>query len=247
MKSLILNAKSEFLKLIIKKKYIVLTAIGVLISLVFLGSNMLIAKISDGELVLKSNLIMTMLRFVTDILVPLIVFMGVTDLFAGEVQDNTIKASLMRPVTRLKVMMSKCLAVFVTACFAMIAMFLSCFVIQLISGSGLKNIPFTLAAYLIDMIPVMAVVAMAVFINMLTKSPTLAMLLCIVVYILFKYLNIYVSPLGQMIFTSFSQWHRMWLGRTLPFGAMMSKIGILFGSGLILFAASYIIFEKQDF
>lgn len=247
MKSLISASKSEFAKLIIRKKYIILTAIGVLISFIFLGSNALVTKITSGEVVLKSNLIMTMLRFVTDILVPLIVFMAVTDLFASEVQEGTMKASLMRPLSRMKVMASKCLAVFILSCFVMIAMFLSCFIIQLISGSGIGSAPSTLAAYLIDTIPVLALISLAVLINMVSKSPTLAMLLCIVVYVLFKYMNFYVSPFGQMFFTSYSQWHRLWLGSTLPFGAIMSKIGILFGSVLILSAASYIIFEKQDY
>lgn len=247
MNALISATKSEFAKLIIRKKYIVLTVIGILISFIFLGSNALIAKFTSGEIVIKSNLIMTMLRLVTDILVPLIVFMAVTDLFAGETQEGTMKASLMRPLSRMKVMASKCLAVFILSCFVMTAMFLSCFVIQLISGSGIENAPFTFAAYIIDMVPVLALIALAMLINMVSKNPTLAMLLCIVVYALFKYMNFYVSPFGQMLFTSYSQWHRLWLGSTLPFGAMLSKVGILFGSVLILSAASYIIFEKQDY
>ncbi|MCC8170169.1 MAG: ABC transporter permease [Oscillospiraceae bacterium] len=247
MKTLVLNTKNELSKLLRKKKYIVIGIIGALVCILRLGGNVMIAKVSDGEVVIKSNLITEMLGFVVDILVPLIVFMAVTDLFASEVQEDTFKESLMRPLTRFKVMTSKSLAVFLLCCMTILAMFVICLAVQMVSGNSLAYVPQTLAAYVVDMVPVLALVAMAVFINMLSKSPTLAMLLCIAVYIFFKYLNYYVSPAGQMIFTAYSQWHKIWIGSLLPLGALLSKVGILFGSVLILYTLSYIIFDGKDY
>mgnify|MGYP000358695056 FL=1 len=51
--------------------------------------------------------------------------MAVTDLFASEVQEDSMKASLLRPLTRFKVMTSKSLAVFVLGCMVTLAMFVS--------------------------------------------------------------------------------------------------------------------------
>lgn len=247
MRVFLLNTKSELSKLLNKKKYLVITILSALIGLLRLGGSMLIAKVSQGELVIKGNLTASMLSFVTDILVPLVVFMAVTDLFSSEMQEDTFKASLMRPLTRFKVMLSKCAGVWILSCAVMLVMFVVCFIMQLASGNGLGGTWHMLLAYLIDMIPVIALIGMALLINMISKSPTLAMLLCIVVYIFFKYLNLYVSPYGQMIFTAYSQWHKIWLGSTLPIGALTSKLGILFGSVLILYTTSYIILDKKDF
>lgn len=247
MSSLWKSTKSEFSKLLIKKKYIVLTIISALICFIMLGSNILIAKLSDGEVVIKTNLIMSMLRYITDILVPIVVFMAVTDLFSAEVQEDTMKAALMRPLTRFKVMTSKSLAAFFLACAVMLAMFVICFVMQCVSGNGIGEAPMALAAYVIDMIPIMSLVAMAVLINTAAKGPTLSMLLCIVVYIFFKYLNIYVSPVGQMVFTAYSQWHKIWIGTLLPVASLLAKTGILLGSVLILYTLSYIIFDRKDY
>lgn len=247
MRALLLNTKNEFAKLLTRKKYIVITILGALICILRLGGSALIAKLSDGAVVIKSNLTMEMVGFVMDILVPLIIFMAVCDLFSGEAQDDTFKASLMRPLTRFKVMMSKSLAAFFLGCASVLVMLVICLIIQIISGISPSSISQTLAAYFIDMIPILSVVSMAVLINMLSKSPTLAMLLCIVVYIFFKYLNFYVSPLGQMIFTAYSQWHKIWIGSSLPLTALLSKIGILFGSVLILYTSSYIIFDRKDY
>jgi ABC-2 type transport system permease protein len=246
MKALITNTKCELTKLLLKKKYIAITAIGAIICVLRLGGSVLVAKLSGGELVIKSNLIMEMIGFVTQILVPLVVFMAVTDLFASEIQEDTMKAVLMRPITRFKVMTSKALAVLVLSCLVMLAIFAVCFVIQLLSGNSLANAPITLAAYLIDMLPIIALISMAIFINVISKSSTSAMFLCIVAYVAFVYMNMYVSPLGQMFFTAYLQWHKLWLGNIIPIKAMMTNVGILFGSVLIFYVASYIIFDKKD-
>ena len=245
MKALILNTGSELKKLLMKKKYLVLTVLGAIICILRIGGNVLVSKITGGEVVIKSTL--KMVGFVFDILVPLIIFMAVTDLFASEVQEDSMKASLLRPLTRFKVMTSKSLAVFVLGCMVTLAMFVISLVVQIVSGNSLRSVPITFAAYLIDMIPLIAIVSMALLINMISKSPTLAMLLCIVVYVFFKYLNYYITPVGQMVFTAYSQWHKIWIGNVLPFTALISKIGILFGSILILYTLSYIIFDSKDY
>ena len=95
MKALILNTGSELKKLLMKKKYLVLTVLGAIICILRIGGNVLVSKITGGEVVIKSNLIMEMVGFVFDILVPLIIFMAVTDLFASEVQEDSMKASLL--------------------------------------------------------------------------------------------------------------------------------------------------------
>ena len=72
MKALILNTGSELKKLLMKKKYLVLTVLGAIICILRIGGNVLVSKITGGEVVIKSNLIMEMVGFVFDILVPLV-------------------------------------------------------------------------------------------------------------------------------------------------------------------------------
>ena len=68
MKALILNIGSELKKLLMKKKYLVLTVLGAIICILRIGGNVLVSKITGGEVVIKSNLIMEMVGFVFDIL-----------------------------------------------------------------------------------------------------------------------------------------------------------------------------------
>ena len=64
MKALILNTGSELKKLLMKKKYLVLTVLGAIICILRIGGNVLVSKITGGEVVIKSNLIMEMVGFV---------------------------------------------------------------------------------------------------------------------------------------------------------------------------------------
>lgn len=56
-----------------------------------------------------------------------------------------MKASLLRPLTRFKVMTSKSLAVFVLGCMVTIAMFVISLIVQIVSGNSLRSVPITFA------------------------------------------------------------------------------------------------------
>ncbi len=247
MSGLILGMKNEFYKILSRKKYIVLFAIGALICIGRLGGGMLISKISSGIVDIQTNMPLGMMRLMTDILAPLIIFMAVTDLFASEIQEDTLKTAIMAPITRAKVLVSKAAAVFLLCAAYYIGYYLVCLILQIISGNVNASVmTAAFGAYMLDLIPLIAVIGFAVLINMISKSPSLAMLLCIAVYVIFKYMEYYVSPMGQMLFTSYSQWHKLWMGSLLPFRSMAAKVGILSGSVLILYTISYIIFDRKD-
>ena len=246
MNTLVLNTKNEFYKLMSKKKYFIVLIIAVIICVGRFGGGMLIAKLSGGKMVIKTNMLLEMLPMCTDIFAPLAIFMAVTDLFASEIQEDTMKSSLLKPVSRFKALTSKALAAFWMSVIYFTVLFAACMVLQIVSKSPF-GIFHSLAAYAIDLIPLFALIFMAVLINLISKSSSLAMLLCIAVYALFKYMNYFVSGIGALVFTAYSQWHKLWLGVQLPFRTAAPKVGILFGSILILYVLSYIIFDKKDF
>lgn len=245
MSSFALSFKNEFYKLRHKKKFIIFLILGVLYCLVRMGGDMLISKVSGGTVTINTNLILSMLQFTVSLLVPIVVFMAATDLFATEFQEDTIKGSLTQPVTRFSLMFSKAAAIFALGAVYFFAMFLASFIIQIVSGAGLNKIPEILLAYILDLIPLICVIGLAVLINVLIKSPTLVMLALLVLYAVMMYLN-YFSTAGQAIFTSYLQWHKLLIGTVIPFRSLILKIGILFGSALTLYSLAYIIFDNRD-
>lgn len=248
--SFIAGYKVELAKLLAKKKYLVFFIISVLICAATLSSQIVIALISHEELSFRiNNFPIMMLPFFAEILIPLIMFMAVSDLFGSEFADNTIKAMLLRPINRFKLMTAKLLACFSVAGILMLGVFFSATIIDLIvngAGGFVKYFIFNLGSYIIDLLPMILLAIMAALINLVSKGTTLAMFLCILIYAVMKYCSYFIGITDGMLFTSYLQWHKLWIGNTIPFHALISKICLLIGYGTIMFSITYYIFDKKD-
>lgn len=242
------NIKSEFFKLISKKKYIVLLVLSAAVCFLRFGGSVLVERVSGGVINIKSNMMLELLPLLAEIIVPLVLFMSVTDLFASEIQDDSLKAILIRPISRFKVMTSKIFAAFLMGILYFGVIFIVCAFIQILSGNSFLPVLLPSAlAYLIDLIPLFGIVLMGTLINMLVSSPTLAMLLSIGIYALMKYANIFIAPFGQTLFTAYLGWHKLWIGTILPIHALISNILVVFATMLIFYALSYILFDRKEF
>lgn len=246
MNTYLINVEKEFYKLKSRKKYFVFLIIAAVVVAVRALGTVLIAKLTDGSVTLNGNIALEMLRFLAEILVPIIIFMAAADLFSTQMREDTLKADLIRPVTRLKLLLAKVTAIMLMSALYFGVFFIVCVITQLITGSSFRFVPYSLLAYLLDLIPLINIALMAVLINLIAASPSMAMVLCLAVYVVMKYFSYYVSGVGQMLFTSYALWHNLWIGSIMPFSAMIGKLGILFGSMLILFSVSYIIFDRKD-
>lgn len=237
--------RGEIAKLAARKKYIVFLIIEVLICAIVLLVQMAIEHASGFGL-RGLNLRMMLLGFFISIYIPLMLFMSACDLFSSEVAENSMRASLMRPASRFKVFVAKTLATYLLGVCYLFALFIVAVIFELVGGSSLRGFFSSFGAYLLDAVPLLVMALMAVFINQLTRSSTLVMLVCVVVVVGSYVINLFFPQIGAVLFTSYGQWHNLWIGTTLPFGAMIMKIGMLVGYGMLFFCGGYYIFERKD-
>ena len=226
----------EFKKLAVRKKYIVLSVIAAVICV----ATMLALGLAN-RLVGTSDISM----FVS-VFVPLVAMMAVCDLFSTEYHSLSIKAQLMRPVTRFAVYIAKILAPLVLSAIVLAAMFIVAAICSAFGG-GADGLLYVFGAYMIDLIPIFILILMAAFINQLTKSPTSAMFLCIVIYVAAKASGFFSAAGSNLLFTSYTEWHRLWLGATLPLGALVAKSALMLGYGITFFSGGYLLFLKKEF
>ncbi len=250
MRKYIASFQNEVQKLFSKKKYIVFLILEAVICAISILSNKLVSNLITQNSGMQfdlsfGNTAISMMGLFVNWMVPLIMMMAVCDLFSTEFWDETIKASLMRPVSRFKIYTAKISAVlflgimnFAVICFAASAM-------ELLVHGSVSSIGYTLSAYLLDLIPLLVVILMAVLLNHLCKSTTMAMFLSILLFIGFNVLGIFWSNASGLLFTGYMQWHKIWLGTTLPFSALFPKIALLFGYGMVFFSGGYYLFLKR--
>ena len=125
-------------------------------------------------------------------------------------------------------------------------MFVVNLIIQIIAGNGFSGIGTAFLSYLIDIVPLVGIVFLGITVNLLIGAPAGAAVCSLVIYAAMKYLGLYTAAANTLLFTAAAKLHQMLLGHTLPFSALMYRMGILFGSILILYSVSYIIFDKKN-
>lgn len=247
MKNYMAGVVNESLKLIHRKKYLVFLIIGIALSLFNVLGKTLVSKVSSGTLNLSgSSASMAMITLFVDFLIPLVVMMAVCDLFATEFQELTIKASLLRPVSRFKLYSAKITAVTLLALVYLVVLFVSSTLLDVLITGRTGNLLYSFGAYLLDIVPLFVVILMATFLNQLGKGSTLAMFLCIIVYMLLYIAGIFIPNLSGLLFTGYMKWHSLWLGHMLPLGAIAAKTALLAGYGLIFFSGGYYLFLRRE-
>ncbi|MBN7773425.1 ABC transporter permease subunit [Clostridium aminobutyricum] len=249
MKLFIANMQNELKKLSTRKKFLVFLIIEVVICIICGVINMAIGKASGGVVsssLILANMPMAMLSFFIQIYIPLIIFMAACDLFSGEVHDGTIRATFMRPVSRGKQYFSKIAAIMILAAIYIVTLFIFTTIIKGVAAHSTEGLIDSFLSYTLDIIPLIVLVLFAAMMNQFSRSPSLSIIICIIIYIALYIIGIIVPLLSGLLFTGYLQWHNLWIGATLPFKFMISKMGILVGYGMIFGCVGYYLFERRE-
>ena len=249
MQPFVANLKNELFKLSRRKKYIVFLILGALVcvgsALRVLAADLILDESLPREL-LVGGLTGENLLFLLLLFLPLMALMGCCDLFAGEQADHTLRFSLMRPVGKGKLFFSKAAAVFLLCLFDLVALLAVSAAAQLIMGGGSKGVARSVASGLLDLVPLAVLILFFCLINQLVKGSGLAVLVCLAVYVALVVVGTYVPAAGGLLFTGYLRWHNLWVGVTLPFKAMLTRIGILAGYGLVFGSCGYLLFDRKE-
>lgn len=186
-------------------------------------------------------------------LIPLFTAFLCIDMFGGELLDGTIKFTLTRPATRLKVYLSKMLAVgtFILANLLFI-MVLSFVLSVFVKGVGtdfvqvaMSFVPILLA-HIASFFPLFVFALLVMVISNIVRGTTGAFLLTVLVYLVFLGLQIGFSGYQSFFFTSLFDWYNLFLGSYINYHKIFRVLLIFIGFGTMLFGAGYYLFEKKQ-
>lgn len=241
-----MSIKKELYKLAHKKKYIVMLILALLALVIRYGLSYALTRLTRGQVTIHTNLPLEILPLLTDLYIPIIMFVAVTDLIADEIREDTLKADFLRPMTRERLLFSKVIAVMLLSMAYMLVIYFAAALVQVITGGGYRHMGMTFGAYLIDIVPLVNIILLAVIVNLFTEKPALSMLLCLAVYAVLKYFSIYGGTASSVLFTSYLRWHSLVMGASIPVGALLGKFGIIFGTMLLFGSASAVLIERKS-
>ncbi|OOM75234.1 ABC transporter permease [Clostridium sp. BL-8] len=237
--------KNEITKLFNLKKYKVLL---ILIGILSFFSNIL-GAITQGSIIMSFiNSPFIILTILTQFILPLIIAMAAADLFTAEQENGSIKAIIMRPISRIEIFMSK---VFGIILYIILSLFI-CLIISLISSiafNGIEsvNIIETLIAYVVSIIPMIPIVFFAVAISQMCKNSSSTVMMFVLGYIIIIAASIIIPRINPMVFTSYTGWYKLFIGAAMPAGKILNVLTLLTAYTLILFAISCWAFEKREY
>jgi len=236
---------NENTKLFKRSKYkILLICIGILS--IVLG---VISNYSGGLInVSLSNLPLNILSILTTVLIPLVIFMAVADLFASEQENGTIKAVITRPISRNEILISKMIAILIYVISILIVAFIIGLFMGILFGrTQVINIPEIFIAYVVSIVPIIPTIFLSILISQLSRSSSSSVMLSVLVYIIIILLGIIFPSISSMIFTSYTNWYKLFIGAQMPIKSILVIIGLLIGYSLIFFSGAYALFEKKEY
>ncbi|MCB2288577.1 ABC transporter permease [Clostridium sp. CS001] len=247
MNNLTANIINEVQKLFLKKKItvlLILTAIICFLSAFFIST--IQAKIVFIAID-SINFPLMALTIFTNIVLPLFIFMAVAELFSGELGDKSLKLILIRPISRLKVFISKNVAIAIYININLLVVFIVSMVSSIVlNGNSSFSVPHIIFAYIIDILPAVVLALFASFIAQFFKSSSGAIITCILSFIGIKALALFINGLNNMVFTSYLNWYSIWSIGQFNFARTINILFMILAYGSIFFTVGYYFFDKKE-
>ncbi len=240
------NVVNEIQKLFLKKKTVVFLIIMAIVSylpaLFFSAIKAKLMFIAFDSLSYPQMI----LGIMTNIFLPLFIFMVTAEIFSGEAADRTMKLVLSRPISRFKVFLSKNIAIGIYVVINLIVILIVSVISSVFLKLNMNNIGEVILSYAVDIIPALILVLFTAFIAQFFKSSSGALISSILIFIGIKVLALFISGFNNISFTS----HLNWYSELLSSGKILSSVNLfvmLLAYGIIFFTSGFYLFDKKDF
>lgn len=240
---------NESVKLLKKKKMIAAAILSILAVII---GQVAVTTIKHGlglRVVGSFEFPIVVLSFITYSLLPLFAIFVAIDMFNGESSSNTMKITLLRPVSRFGVFSAKVLnlALFIIGnlMFVMLLSLLVGFIFNPTSASFIGIVKVILS-YGLTFFPVFVFALIVVLLSNVIQGGLAVFFLSILVFIGFNFLGIVFSSYSSFFITSMLDWYTLWISESMNVLKIFRQILIMSGCGIMLFTMGYYLFDSKD-
>ncbi|MBD0382826.1 ABC transporter permease [Paenibacillus sedimenti] len=240
---------NEAVKLMKKKK---LLAAAILSTLAVMIGQLAVTTIKHGlglRVVGSVEFPIVVLQFFSYTILPLFATFVAIDMFNGETSSNTMKITLLRPVSRFGVFSAKVLnlALFIAGIllFVMIISMLAGFIFNP-STASFEGVFKVIASYALTFFPVLVFALIVILLANVIQGGLAVFFLSILVFIAFNFLGIAFSAYSSFFVTSMFDWYFLWISESINVFKILRQVLILAGCGMMLFTTGFYLFDRKD-
>jgi ABC-2 type transport system permease protein len=240
---------NESVKLLKKKKIIAAAILSILAVLI---GQIAVTAIKHGlglRVVGSTEFPIVVLSIFTYTILPLFATFVAIDMFNGEFSSNTMKITLLRPVSRFGVFSAKVLNIglfiFANLMFVMVLSLLAGFIFNPASAS-LLGIVKVFLSYASTFLPVFVFALLVVLLSNVLQGGLAVFFLSVIIFIGFTFMGIMFSSYSSFFITSMFGWYSLWISETINVFKILRQVLIMSGCGIMLFTAGYYLFDSKD-
>ncbi|OPZ93946.1 MAG: ABC-2 family transporter protein [Firmicutes bacterium ADurb.Bin419] len=248
MNTILTGTKNEVFKIISKRKFIFLFSISILITIAASVINLLADRNLGAPLLNNAHLPITVLDFMSSLILPLFVLMLTSDLFSGEYSDNSIVMTLVRPITRNKLYISKILAIGISILGLLLGTFIISLAASLLGGNlsdCMDKLPSNFISYVSSVMPMLLIAIITAFAAQFTKNGSLTVVIMIMASVLMSAASLFIPELATFAPTTYLSWHRNFYSE-LNLQVITNEFLYMLAYGIIFMFAGTYLFAKKD-
>lgn len=237
---------NEIYKLSKRKKLVVsciLSIVAVLVAalVVSFANNFMGIRITgESEF---SILVLSVLNYT---LIPLFTIFVCIDMVGGEFSNQTMKMVLTRPVSRVKVYLSKALAAATFILVNLLFIMVTSLIISLFINGSLAGVGRIFVAYIASFFPLFVFALFTMIISTIFRGTGSAFFLSILCFLICNVLGLFFNQLQSFLFTTAFDWYTLFLGSYINFQKIFRMFMILVGLGLMFFGIGYYLFDRKN-
>ncbi|SMQ86853.1 ABC-2 type transport system permease protein [Bacillus sp. OV166] len=242
------NLRNELIKLIRKRSTIVLLGLTALIPLltgplVQMLQNRFGFTAFDGE-----SFPLAILSLALTFYLPLLLALGISDMFAGEQEQKNLSFLLVRPISRFTIFGSKILC---TGIYLFVLLMIIC-ITSLITGAiwlenfTIQGLMLGIAAFILSWFPLMAIGVLFVFLNQWFGSSSKALTFSILLYLVMVVLTYLFPTVAQWLPAYDNNWYQRWMNSGFNLVSMGRSIYLLSWCAMF-FTLGFYKFNQKEF
>ncbi|CAA7600250.1 ABC-2 family transporter protein [Acididesulfobacillus acetoxydans] len=189
------------------------------------------------------------LSLVVNTILPLFAALVAIDSFSGESAQNTLRITLTRPVSRLKIFSAKIGAI---TLFLLAALFLL-LIFSLLAGLLFNANSLTwpdffriVLSFLVSLLPLVILALGIVLLTNLVRSGITVFFLAILAFLLLKVLGLVFSTYADLLPTASLDWYNLWLAGVFPWTTIVRQFLLMLGYGVMFFVAGFYLFDQKE-
>jgi hypothetical protein len=182
-------------------------------------------------------------------LLPLFTVLMSIDVFSGEFSSNTMKVSLLRPVSRLKLFSAKIAAIGSFILGSLLLVMILSILTGIIFNSSEISLLFlgkVFLAYVVSVLPILVFTLLIIILTNIFKSGTSVFFLSVLLFLGLKVVSILYPEFSNLLIVPGFGWYNLFLVKTVNMVKILNQFSIMVGYGIILFTIGYYLFDKKD-